>query len=358
MNKSTKPRVAILYGGRSGEHEISLKSAKCVLEHIDREKFTPIPVGIDKQGGWYLNTMSVLTDADSLELFNAESSHAIPHADPSQERYFDVVLPMLHGKLGEDGTVQGLLELAELPYVGCGVLSSAICMDKDICKRLVGAIDIPTADYFVAYVNEAPQAIAEKTKQKFSLPIFIKPANAGSSEGVTKVTDWDQLLPALEIAFAVDKKVLIEQGHDIRDLELAVLEAKHKALPQVSDIAGEVVQTTTNFYSKEAKYDADYFPTLNVPANVTKQQLDTMKQYAQKIFVGLECRGLARIDFFIEKESGEVLFNEINTMPGFTKMSLFPMLWEKSGMSYKELLTYLIELALDKDSSCYFDQTK
>ena len=349
INKTTKPRVAILYGGRSGEHDISLKSAKCVLEHIDRDKFTAIPVGIDKHGAWYFNQMSVLTNSDSLSLFDEQSSQAIPHADPSQERYFDVVLPMLHGKWGEDGTVQGLLDLAELPYVGCGVLSSAICMDKDICKRLVAAMGIPTAAHFVAYMQDEKQRILEKAQQQFTLPIFIKAANAGSSEGVSKITAWPEFVHGLDTAFAVDRKVVIEQGHAVRDLEIAVLEDKQQGKPRVSEIAGEVVQSKTDFYSKDAKYNAEYFPSLELPAKVTEQQLSIMKDYAQRIFIALECRGLSRIDFFIDKTNGEVLFNEINTMPGFTNMSLFPMLWEKSGMSYRDLLTYLIELAIEKN---------
>lgn len=349
MNKSNKPLVAIFYGGRSGEHDISLRSAKCVLENIDQEKFIPVPVGIAKNGAWYFNKMDVMTESDQLALFTDQSTHAIAHADPTQERYFDIVLPMLHGKWGEDGTLQGLLDLAKIPYVGCGVLSSAICMDKDICKRLVTAMNIPTADYFICTKNDDTQIVLEKAQQQFSLPVFIKPANAGSSEGVSKLTAWAEMPEALEVAFAVDDKVLIEQGHAVRDIELAVLQAKQGDVPLVSDSAGEVVHTKTDFYSKDAKYNADYFPILHVPADVTEQQLAMMKRYAQQIFTGLECRGLARIDFFIDKNNGDVLFNEINTMPGFTKMSLFPQLWEKSGMGYQELLTYLIELALKQE---------
>lgn len=346
MNNSNKPLVAILYGGCSGEHDISLRSAKCVLENIDQEKFTPIPVGIDKNGSWYFNKMDVLTDADELSLFTEHSTHAIAHADPTQERYFDVVIPMLHGKWGEDGTIQGLLELAKIPYVGCGVLSSALCMDKDICKRLVAAAGIPIANYFVAYAYDEIKIVCQRAEEEFSLPVFVKPANAGSSDGVSKVTDWHNLAAALQVAFSVDKKVLIEQGHTVRDIELAVLQAENHAEPKVSAMAGEVINHKIDFYSKDAKYNADYFPTLEVPAKVTEQQFVCMQDYAKIIFRVLECAGLARVDFFIDKNTGEILFNEINTMPGFTKMSLFPQLWEKSGLAYKDLLTYLIELSL------------
>lgn len=348
MHDLKKIQVAVVYGGRSGEHDISLRSAKCIIDNIDTEKFDVIPVGIDREGQWFFNKSSVISEAESLAVQNGESIHAVPHADPTQERYFDVIFPVLHGKWGEDGTLQGLLEMTDIPYVGCGVLSSAICMDKDISKRLVSYAGIKTVDYFVAYQHQSHAEILAKAQQSLKLPVFVKPANAGSSDGVTKVNDWSELQPALASAFVIDPKILIEQGCDVRDIELSVLQAKDNSEPLVSSIAGEVINTKTEFYSKAAKYDVGYFPQLVVPADVTTQQLAVIQQYAKTIFTVLECRGLARIDFFIDKNSGEVIFNEVNTMPGFTSMSLYPVLWQHSGLSYQELLTHLIEIALDQ----------
>lgn len=344
-----KIRVAVVYGGRSGEHEISCRSAKSIVEHLDRDKFNIIPVGIDYEGRWFLNQLSVLVDsADGLLLKDANSTEAIPHVDPTQKRHFDVVFPVLHGKWGEDGTLQGMLELADMPYVGCGVLSSAIGMDKDMAKRLSKQVGIPVLDYFVAYAHQDSHQVMVKAQREFTLPIFVKPANAGSSEGVSKVSHWDEFATALKEASKIDRKILIEQAADIRDLEMALLEAKNHAEPLVSHMAAEVIQTNTDFYSKSAKYSAESFPRLVLPADVTATQLSTMQDYAKRIFTTLECEGLARIDFFIDKTTGDVYFNEINTLPGFTAMSLYPSLWQASGLEYKELLSHLVELALSK----------
>lgn len=347
MTHKDKIRVAVLYGGRSGEHDISLRSAKSVLAHLDSEKFEAIPVAIDQQGRWFFNTLSVLSQ-DNVIVCDENSIDAIPHADPTQQSHFDVIFPVLHGKWGEDGTLQGLLELGDMPYVGCGVLASAMCMDKDISKRLVKQLGIPVTDYCIAYAYEDPQQVLQQVQQSLSLPLFVKPANAGSSEGVSKVNAWDGFQAAFIDATAIDQKIIIEQGHEIRDLEMAVLQAKQHQTPLVSDMAGEVINDKMAFYSKEAKYDTAYFPSLALPAAITGEQLICLKEYAKKIFIALECEGLARVDFFIDKHSNDIYFNEVNTLPGFTDMSLYPQLWEKSGMNYQTLLTHLIELALEK----------
>ncbi len=353
MSQTPKLRVAVLYGGRSGEHEISARSARNIIEHLDKTKYDVIPVGIDKQGQWLFNDMSVFentTDPTALAISNDNSVVAIPHADPTQDRHFDVVFPALHGKWGEDGIVQGLLEMAELPYVGCGVLSSAMCMDKDIAKQLVDALEIPVVDYYMVdkEVLEEPDGLDELIENNFSYPVFIKPANAGSSEGVSKVYEFEELVPALELAFSIDKKVLVEQAINARDIEIAVLQNKKGSEPLVSSMAGEIVNDKTEFYCKEAKFEAEYFPETIVPPKLTEHQLTSIKEYAQDIFTGLECEGLARIDFFIDREDGTIYFNEVNTMPGFNEMSLYPRLWQESGMSYSELLDHLIELAVKK----------
>jgi D-alanine-D-alanine ligase len=348
MNNQQKIRVAVLYGGRSGEHDISLKSAKNIIKHLDAEKFTAIPVGIDREGRWYFNDASVSNgpNLDALQVKNEASNSAIPHADPTQERHFDVIFPALHGKWGEDGTVQGLLELTNIPYVGCGVLSSAVCMDKDITKRLVKQLGVSVGDYVIGYAHEDLAGVLKKTQATLSLPVFIKPANAGSSDGVSKVDCWEDFSTAWQAAIAIDDKVLIEQALTVRDIEISVMQARDKGAPRVSAVAGEVINNKAGFYSKEAKFKADFFPTLQAPAEITDEQLNYMRLAAANIFTGLECAGLARIDFFIEKETGKVFFNEVNTMPGFTKMSLYPILWELSGLGFKDLLTELIEMAM------------
>lgn len=348
-----KIKVAVLYGGQSTEHEISLRSARSIIEHLDKDKYEPVPVGIDQNGQWYFNDASILDDhaQEALPIKNESSIVAIPHADPTQERHFDVVFPALHGKLGEDGAIQGLLELANIPYVGCGVLSSAICMDKDMTKRLVESLEIPMANYLTIYpaAMQKLDELIQLIEAEFEYPVFIKPANAGSSIGISKVIAQEQLLPALEAAFAIDgKKVLLEQGLAVRDLEISVLQSSTDYEPKVTDIAGEVVQPDDQFYTKEAKFEAEHFPEVQVPAIVTDEQLATMQAYARDIFLALECEGLARVDFFIETETGQVLFNEINTLPGFTTSSLFPIMWQKSGLSFSDLLDHLIQLALNK----------
>lgn len=343
-----KIRVAVIYGGRSGEHKISLRSARSVIAHLDVNKYRIIPVAIDKDGRWYVNDTSILQGPNSDELLvsDANSIQAIPHADPNEQRHFDVIFPVLHGKMGEDGTVQGLFELAGIPYVGCGVLSSAIGMDKDVAKRLVKALDIPVADYFVLRHPQEKEGALAKINASFGFPVFVKPANCGSSDGVSKVDNAAELNAAIDLAFSLDKKVLVEKAINARDVEISVLESLDGSEPLTTDVAGEIVHTRTGFYNKAAKFDASYFPTTVVPANVTPEQLATIQKYAKQIFQALECEGLTRVDFFIDRDNGDIIFNEVNTLPGFTNMSLYPQMWQASGMPYEQLLDHLINLAL------------
>lgn len=347
MTENSKIRVAVLYGGRSSEHEISCRSAKSVVAHLDRARFTVIPVGIDEDGQWFFNDETIFDPKQSkLAISNENSTSAIPHADPTQERYFDVVFPVLHGKYGEDGTVQGLLDLANIPYVGCGVLASALCMDKDISKQLAKSLNIPITDYITAHAYEPYEDIFERLLSSLSFPVFVKPANAGSSDGISKVLSMDDMGSALTTAFALDQKVLIEKAMPIRDIEIAVIQDIITRQPIVTKIAGEIINDKTDFYSHDAKYNPEFQSILKVPAEITDMQLETLQNYAALIFKRFECAGLARIDFFIDKESDEIIFNEINTLPGFTDISLFPVLWKKSGMRYKALLSHLIDTAL------------
>ena len=350
MTQNNKIRVAVVYGGRSAEHEISLRSAKSVLEYLDKDKYDVIPIAIDKQGQWLLNDLSVLPNADAEQLLvaNEGSSKADFFPAPQSKPHFDVVFPVLHGTLGEDGTIQGLLELADIAYVGCRVLASAMCMDKDISKRLAIQAGVPIPDYLcvrhdvLQHLNE----LAMEIEQRFAFPVFVKPANTGSSVGITKVASVVELGTALEIAFAHDKKVLIEQAIDAREIEIGVLENLEGDEPLVSAVAGEIINAQGEFYSYKAKYSDDSHATLQVPANVTNEQLETIKSYARTIFTTLECSSMARVDFFIDKNNHNIYFNELNTIPGFTTISLYPRLWEVSGMPYSQLLSHLIELAL------------
>ncbi len=358
MTKAGKIRVAVLYGGRSAEHDVSLRSAKCVLQHLDQEKFTVVPIAIDKQGQWLLNDLSSLAKLqdESLSIINHASRKTAFYPTPQDEHLFDVAFPMLHGSLGEDGAIQGLLELADIPYVGCGVLASAMCMDKDITKRLAIQAGVPTPDYLCVQANDMPslEKLQQQIAQQLSFPVFVKPANTGSSVGISKVIAATELKAALQCAFFHDKKVLIEQAVDAREIEIAVLQDLTKGTPLVSKVAGEIINAAGEFYSYAAKYSEDSQTVLQVPATITAEQLSCIQTYAQKIFLALECEHMARVDFFIDKKTNNIYFNEINTIPGFTTISLYPRLWQASGMTYTALLTHLIELALQKSDKGFF----
>lgn len=351
MAEQKKTRVAVLYGGRSGEHDVSLESGAAIVANLDKEKFTVIPVSIDKKGRWLMNDLSVLPNAAKrLELGNTHSIEAIPHADPNQERYFDVIFPILHGTLGEDGAMQGFLELADLPYVGCGILSSAVCMDKDISKRLVRQMGIPTPDFITLQhcrfdANQINDVIAA-IEARFGFPVFVKPANTGSSVGVNKVHNAAELLPAMNEAFSIDTKILIEQGLEVREIEVAVLESLDGEQTTLTSVPGEIIPMSDEFYSYHAKYLDVGGAKAVIPADITLEQVATFQDYSRRIFEGLECGAFARIDFFLEKKTGRVIFNEVNTLPGFTEISMYPKLWLASGKSYAELLTHLVELAM------------
>ena len=349
---SKKLRVAVVYGGRSSEHEVSCRSAASILKNLDKTKYDVIPLGITKKGEWLANDYSMLVELDSktMHVKTKNSQLTAFEGDPTQSRAYDVIFPVLHGVLGEDGTIQGLFEMADLPYVGCGVLSSAVGMDKDVCKRLVRDAGIPIPPYITVRAHELQHAkkILHRVEQELNFPVFVKPANAGSSVGITKVHNAAELLPALQLAMQHDTKALIEKSINARDIELAVLENLDPSEPPlVSAVAGELIPVTDEFYSYDAKYAAQG-ANEKIPAPITVEQLQILRDYAQRIFSLLECNGLARVDFFIDKDSGAIYFNEVNTMPGFTQISLYPKLWEASGMSFQSLLTHLVELAVKR----------
>lgn len=356
-----KTRVAVLYGGKSGEHEVSLKSAASVLRHLDRNRFEPVPISIDKGGRWQRQDarrlaenneggLPIFADAPEIRLSAAASGAllASPVDGIAPGEPIDVVFPVVHGPLCEDGAVQGLLDLAGAAYVGSGVMASAIGMHKDIAKRLVGLAGLPVAPYTVATRRDYrrdPAAVARAAMAALALPLFVKPCNMGSSVGVHKVKRWEDLSAALDDAFAYDTKVLIEQGVDAREIEVAVLDGN----PPFASLASELnAGPQHEFYSYEAKYiDADG-ATVDLPAKLDAAQMARVQALATTAFAALECSGLARVDFFLDRVSGEFYFNEINTLPGFTAISMYPKMMEASGLAYQALITRLIELALER----------
>ncbi|MDL2229740.1 D-alanine--D-alanine ligase [Treponema sp. OttesenSCG-928-L16] len=352
MNK--KIRVGILFGGKSAEHEVSLQSAKNVYDAIDRDKYDPVLIGIDKRGRWILNDASrFLLNADDpkhISLNTAgEAVALIPQSGGALSnpgslksgQQIDVVFPILHGPFGEDGTVQGLLKLADLPFVGASVLGSAVGMDKDVMKRLLRDSGIPIARFIALKSHEKPTPFGTAV-ESLGLPMFVKPANMGSSVGVSKVHDEGEYAAALAAAFRYDTKIIIEEFVKGREIECAVLgnEAPEASVP------GEVI-STHEFYSYDAKYIDENGAALEIPAKLPADTAERIRKLAVESFRALSCEGLGRIDFFL-KENGEILVNEINTMPGFTKISMYPKLWEASGLSYTALIDRLITLAMER----------
>ena len=359
---TNKIRVAVLYGGKSGEHEVSLQSAASVLRHLDRERFDVIPISIDKQGKWQWNDLQLIEqaqakalpifrDAPEMRLSSQPDGRAslLPVADPTSGfRDIDVFFPVMHGPLCEDGAVQGLLELADVAYVGSGVLGSAVSMDKDVAKRLVSHAGLPIVPYMAVmkqhHQRDAAGCLAA-AKATFTLPVFVKPCNMGSSVGVHKVKSWDALHEALTDAFQYDLKVLIEKGIDAREIEVAVLDGD----PLFISVASEInAGAGHEFYSYEAKYIDQDGAAVELPAKLEPAQMSRVQSLAADAFRILECSGLARVDFFLDRQSGEFYFNEINTLPGFTSISMYPKMMEASGLPYPELLSRLVDLALER----------
>ncbi len=355
MNK--KIRVGILFGGCSTEHEVSLQSAKNVVDAIDQTKYEVVLIGIDKHGKWCINDNSqFLLNAENPQLIKLNQSNIEVGLVPGRYNNqlvvtkndglisdLDVVFPILHGPLGEDGSIQGLLRLANLPFVGSSVLGSAICMDKDITKRLLKQAKLPVCKY-IAIKKSDKQPIFSEVMDIIGLPMFIKPANMGSSVGVSKVNNEDDFIKAVTLAFNYDNKILVEECIKGRELEISVLGNEN---PIIS-IVGEII-TRSEFYSYDAKYIDENSAFLEIPAKIEDSVSNRMKELALAAFRTLECFGLARCDFFL-LDDGQLLINEVNTMPGFTRISMYPKLWEASGISYPELINRLIELALDRYS--------
>lgn len=380
-----KLRVGILFGGRSGEHEISLLSAASVFKAIDKDKFEVVPIGITKEGRW-------VTSGEAERLLSGKPPHEERHlraGDPeatsaaavlqngeafvmppephgagmqpfqtdalarrASDRAInvDVIFPVLHGTFGEDGTVQGLLELADIAYVGGGVLGSAAGMDKDVMKSLFRAAGLPIVKHVTVLRSEweaRPKKVQKLVESKLKYPVFVKPANLGSSVGISKVHDRKELGPAIDEAAKYDRKIVIEEGvggkkHKAREIECAVL---GNDIPEAS-VAGEIVPSA-EFYDYSAKY-LDEGSQLIIPAKLSKSEMKKVQQVAIAAFRAVDCSGLSRVDFLMDPKSRKIYLNEINTMPGFTSISMYPKLWAASGVSYPDLIERLIQLGLDR----------
>jgi D-alanine-D-alanine ligase len=339
----SRKRIVVLFGGRSGEHEVSIRSAASVISALDQRKYEVIPVAITKEGRWLPPGESAkLLPPDSRQATSTETAVSVSQ-EPGSASGVDVVFPVLHGTFGEDGTVQGFFELADVAYVGAGVLGSACGMDKDVMKRLFREAGLPTVEHMALLRRDRGRCLDE-LERRFGYPLFVKPANLGSSVGISKAHDRAELVAALDLAAQYDRKIVVERAIAGREIECSVLGNDD---PKAS-LPGEVVPAN-EFYDYQAKYvTAD--SKLLIPAPLTKEQTSEVQRLAVAAFLAIECRGLARVDFFLEEKTGKVLLNEINTMPGFTSISMYPKMWEASGVSYKELIDRLIELALERQA--------
>ncbi len=362
----TKTKVGIIFGGRSGEHEVSLVSANSVIKAIDKEKYEIIPIGITKEGQWVVgaDTIKALQTGDVSELHPA-TFHTNPKQlgviamgrqhrtlkNTSEEVHLmlqelDVVFPVLHGPFGEDGTIQGLFEMANIPYVGSGVFASAAAMDKLMAKTIWEKWDLPQVNYLgirKGTWDNDQERVLSLIGEDFSMPVFVKPANLGSSVGISKVKHPKELAEAIDLAFKFDDKIIVEDGIEAREIEVAILGNGDDLIispPGEVHVGGE-------FYDFYDKYVNGISET-QVPAELAPDQAQKIKQVAQLSYQALGCSGFARIDCFIERNSGKIFLNEINTIPGFTDISMYPKLMEAAGVPYSELITRLIELALDR----------
>ena len=335
-----------MFGGRSGEHEVSLMSANSILQAIDRQKFAVTRIGITKQGEWLTGDEAAALLAGKR--FTRKPKSLLPTAAALA---VDVIFPVLHGTFGEDGTIQGLLDIAGVPYVGSGVLGSAVGMDKDVMKRLFLAGDLPSKFSYCGYSSnlEHPRTLVRNVEEGGRYPLFVKPANLGSSVGISKVHNRAELLPAIRLAAKHDLKFIVEesasrQGVKTREFEVGVL-ANHPGYRDVS-VVGEIIPGK-EFYDYEDKYLADGAVAV-IPAKIPAKLEKAIRDYAIMAFAYCGLSGLARVDFLFDPESQSLYLNEVNTMPGFTKISMYPKLWQAAGMSYPSLITRLIELAMER----------
>lgn len=354
-----KLRVGVIFGGRSAEHEVSLQSAKNIVDALDRERFEPVLIGIDKEGRWHLNDASdYLLNQENPALIALNRSNrelAVVPGKAEQQLvetgsrqlldHVDVIFPIVHGTQGEDGCLQGLLRMADIPFVGSDVLGSAICMDKDVSKRLLRDAGIAITPFITLTRASAARTPFAEAQRKLGLPLFIKPANMGSSVGVSKVEDEAAYDDAVRLALAFDDKVLVEAAVNGREIECAVLGNDQP----IASGCGEIV-VGSGFYSYDSKYIDEDAAKVVVPADIPAEASERIRKLAVDAFLALECSGLARVDVFLT-QSGEVLINELNSLPGFTRISMYPKLWQAAGMTYSELVSRLIDLAIERHAA-------
>nr|AIA18469.1 D-alanine--D-alanine ligase [uncultured bacterium] len=356
MNR--KIRVGVVFGGKSGEHEVSLQSAQSVVENLNLDLFEVLPIGISKEGTWHVgigayNALGAPVPAQLLT--DGISEEEIKHIQPITQgpvlpemslSSIDVVIPVLHGPFGEDGTVQGLFELMNIPYVGAGVLASAVSMDKAMMKAVFAQAGLRQCKYEVVlrsnYERDAAP-ILEHIENSLGYPCFVKPANLGSSVGISKAKDRSELAQAIEVAAGYDRKIVIEEAVDGREIEVSVLGNDN---PQAS-LPGEIISGNEEFYDYNAKY-VDGSSTMVIPAPLSSEQTEEVRALAMQAYRAVDGSGLSRVDFFLDRKTGEFLINEINTFPGFTKYSMYPKMWEVSGLPYPELIETLIHLAIER----------
>src|SRR3954454_4100434 len=363
-----KVRVAVVFGGRSAEHAISCVSAGSVMAALDRERYEVVPVGITRDGGWVLadpgqrlaitdGALPEVTGGTAVSLVGDPAGRGLAELGPGSAigrlTEVDVVFPVLHGAYGEDGTIQGLLEMSGLPYVGSGVFSSAASMDKEFTKKLLAAAGIPQGDHVVlrdatGAICPDPAVLDDAARERLGLPVFVKPSRAGSSIGITRVTDWAQFPEAVATAAAVDPKVIVEASLPGREIECGVLAGVCGGRPEASLPAEIRLRPGVEWYDFSAKY-LDDSVDFDVPADLTPEQTAAVQEAARRAYLAMGCRGLARVDFFLGTAadgSDHLVINEVNTMPGFTPISMFPRMWAASGVSYPELVDRLVATAL------------
>jgi len=353
MNTTKKIRLAILFGGRSAEHEISLQSAKNVAQAVDRDKYDIVLIGIDRTCRWLLiDNSRFLSDTDIVKLDNTNDNVALVAGEKTAQLInlsdggslgeIDVVFPVLHGPFGEDGTIQGLLKLANIPFVGAGVLGSAVGMDKDIMKRLLRDGNIPIGKYLAMHSHSRSAINFDDVRDQLGMPLFVKPANLGSSVGISKVDSKELFNEAIDLAFQYDCKIIVEEFIPGREIECAVLGNDDP----IASVPGEII-LRDDFYCYDTKYINQDGAALAIPAELTEPIVKEIQSLAIKTFKTLCCAGMARVDFFL-KDTGQILVNEINTIPGFTKISMYPKLFQASGIPYTELIDRLIRLAIER----------
>lgn len=354
-NGQQKVRVGVIFGGRSGEHEVSLNSAQSVMRALNPDKYEVIPIGIDKNGRWLTGDVvgtltegkashhaTLLPDPQATGLMQLDEGERVGLTAVSQ---LDVIFPVLHGPYGEDGTVQGLLELANLPYVGAGVVGSAVGMDKAIFKQVMTANGLPVLPWLLVQSKDwriRPSDILSEIEAILTYPVFTKPANLGSSVGISKCRNRDELRAGLDEAASYDRRIVVEQGVNVRELEVSVLGNDEP----VASVVGEV-RPRREFYDYIAKYVSDD-SELIIPADLTPAQSGEVRRLAVKAYQAIDCAGLGRVDLLLDVDDGRLYLNEINTIPGFTRISMYPKLWEATGLPYSQLLDRLIELAIER----------